>query len=345
MRILVDKLTSVTKNVPLSHRLKVTADFKPRDGVLLVVEVLDNKKIYNKIELVNGRFSMVKKGDVLVVALGERRALRGFVGAVPKQLATGGIIHLLNLGGVAGECTSASTQHVGMPMRLKVLGAVADESGKAMSIKQFTLFKPQKNLTSTVPLIIVSGTCMNVGKTSVASEIIKHASHSGYNVAAAKLAGIAALKDTEIMQDYGAVAVASFLDAGYTSTIGLNGDGSKLTYGALNYLSKSKPDAIIVEFGDGILGEYGVLTLLKDPSLRKRVKAHIGCAHDPVGALKLYELCKEMKMPLTLISGPVTDNSVGVGFIENNIHLQGVNALYNGKALYQAIEPLCFKKK
>ncbi len=345
MKIFVDKILSVTKNVPLTRQVLLTDAIPAKDGTLLAVEVMENKKVYNKVELRTGRFSIIKKGDTLVVALGQRRALMGFVGDIPTKVTKGDVIHLLNMGGVAGICTSSSAHEVGKPLRLKVLGALCDASKKVLSIKDSTLFKPEKKLRITIPLIAVSGTSMNVGKTSVASEIIRQATKKGYRFAAAKLAGIAALKDTEAMEDYGACGVTSFLDAGYSSTIGLNGNAAPLSYGALNYLAETThPDAIVVELGDGLLGDYGVMSILKDSGFRKAVTVHIGCAHDPVGAVKLSEICKKLKVPLSLISGPITDNSVGVGFVTKTIKIPAINALYNGVELFETIEPLCFKK-
>ncbi len=345
MKIFVDKILSVTKNVPLTHQVQITDVIPAKDGTLIAVEVLDNKKLYNKVELRTGRFSTVKKGDTLVVTLGQRRALMGFVGGIPKSIKKGDVIHLLNMGGVAGICTSSSTHEVGKPLRLKVLGALCDDKKKVLSIKDSVLFKPEKKLRITVPIIAVSGTSMNVGKTSVAAEIIRQATKKGYRIAAAKLAGIAALRDTEAMEDYGACGVTSFLDGGYSSTIGLNGSAAPLSFGALNFLAETTmPDAIVVELGDGLLGDYGVMSLLKDAGFRKAVTVHIGCAHDPVGAVKLSEICKKLKVPLSLISGPVTDNSVGVDFVNKAIKIPGINALYNGEELFATIEPLCFKK-
>ncbi len=345
MKVFVDKILSVTKNVPLTQRVNISDNIPAKDGTLIAVEVLENKKLYNKVELRTGRFSTIKKGDTLIVALGQRRALMGFVGDIPKSIKKGDVIHLLNMGGVAGICTSSSAYEVGKPLRLKVLGSVVDDTKRILNIKNSTLFKPAKKLLIKVPLIAVSGTSMNVGKTSVAAEIIRQATKHGYRIAAAKLAGIAALKDTEAMEDYGACGVTSFLDAGYSSTIGLNGNAAQISYGALNYLSETtKPDAIVVELGDGLLGDYGVMAILKDKGFRSAVKVHIGCAHDPVGAIKLDEICRKLKVPLAIISGPVTDNSVGVNFIKKTIKISGINALYNGEELFSTIEPICFKK-
>jgi len=55
---------------------------------------------------------------------------------------------------------------------------------------------------------------MNSGKTYAATELIKQATRAGLRVAAAKLSGIACLRDTLNMADHGAIAIASFLDCG-----------------------------------------------------------------------------------------------------------------------------------
>lgn len=341
MKIIVDKIASVTKNAKLKHELEITEKFTPEEGLIIAAEVLTNKRIYNKLELSSGRFSKIRKGDVIVGALGNRKALKGFVGHVPEKLKSGDVIHLLNLGGVCGVCTSENLNELGHAMKIRVLGAVINGSKKPLNIYQFRLFNPENKLKIKIPLIIVTGTCMNVGKTSAACEIIRCLTRKGIKVHGAKLAGIAALKDTKNMKDYGAKKTITITDAGHTSSIG--GDNPvKVSKGALNYLGKYKPEYIVIEFGDGIYGEYGVLDILADKEIRKNIIAHIGCANDPLGALKLYEVSKKAGMPLSVISGPVTDNSVGVQFIYKKIKLPAFNAFTHGKQLFEYLEKNCF---
>lgn len=346
MNILLDKIASVAKNANLLHDVMTTDKIIPQEGALLVVKVLEDKKTYNQLELVSGRLSTLKKGDIVVVALGNRRALKGFVGEVPQTLAVGDTIHILNLGGVAGICTSENVKEVGHALKVRVLGAVTSQSDQntPLNIKQFTLFTPKDNLESNVPLIVVSGTCMNVGKTSAACEIIKNANRKKLKLFAAKLAGVAALKDTENMKDYGAKTVVSFIDAGLTSTVS-NGNGSVgVAKGAIDYLAAGKPDYIVIEFGDGVYGEYGVMKTLQDKQIQKNIAAHVGCAHDPMGASKLVEVCAKIGAPIHLISGPVTDNSVGSKFITDKLNLPAINALYYGEQLFDHLFETCLKK-
>ncbi|EKD92985.1 MAG: hypothetical protein ACD_28C00284G0002 [uncultured bacterium] len=343
MKIKCTKIASVTKNAHLPSEVSVTSDFKPESGLLLVVEVLEDKKIYNQLELVSGRLSTLKKGDILAVALGNRKALKGFVGKIPEQLAVGHTIHILNIGGVAGICTSENLKEVGHALSVKVLGAIT-EGKKVLTIKAFKTFEPHSTLASKIPLIVVSGTCMNVGKTTVACETIKALSQKGFTVAAAKLTGIAALRDTENMKDYGASWSVSFLDAGFTSTVQNESEGVAITKGAIDHLSQYKPDVIVIEFGDGVFGEYGVMEILKDPEIQKNMGAHLGCAHDPMGATKLAEVCEQIGAPLTLISGPVTDNEVGVNFIKKFLNLPALNALTQPQDLFNHLSLPCLKQ-
>ena len=89
--------------------------------MLIAVEVLNNKSRYNTIELTSGRMAEVKKGDVVVGALGHRKALFGYSGHLPTELKPGDIVQLLNLGGVIGICDSINPSH-GEPFNCKVLG-------------------------------------------------------------------------------------------------------------------------------------------------------------------------------------------------------------------------------
>ncbi|MBD3328610.1 hypothetical protein GF340_04895 [Candidatus Peregrinibacteria bacterium] len=334
MQIKVDKIASCTKNVPLkAHDVEIRRKITAEDGAVIVVEVLQNKKIYNQLELTTGRLSTIHKNDILVVSLGSRRALKGFAGDVPKKVKYGDILHLLNFGGVTGICTSSSIGAVGQPLKVRVLGSVVDKNNNPINIQNYSIFKPENTIKSKIPVIAISGTCMHVGKTTIAAELIKTASHSNFKVAGAKVAGIAALRDTLKMEDYGAIKAVSITDAGHTTTANMEELSVAIAKGAINYLSKDNPDLIVIELGDGILGEYGVLNVLEDKEFQQVLAAHIGCAGDPLGAAKLFEICQAIGVPLHLISGPVTDNSVGTDFIKEYMNIKAFNCISQGERL------------
>src|SRR3984885_5746233 len=90
--IVVDKVASVTQACGLSHEVRVSADIPAEEGVVGAVEVLTNKSNYNTLELTSGRMAKVGKGDIVVGALGPRRALFGYSGHVPSELKPGDVI-------------------------------------------------------------------------------------------------------------------------------------------------------------------------------------------------------------------------------------------------------------
>lgn len=328
--ILIDKISSTTKNLELTHTETIIDNpetaLSCEMGTVLAAEILEDKTVYNELELPSGRMSKLKKGDIVAVALGQRRALKGFVGDLPETLYPNDVIHLLNMGGVAGVCTSANSTEVGDPMRIRILGGITRD-GKQLNIKQKTLFSPKPTMTSTVPLIIVTGTSMDSGKTTVAIEIVKSLTRMGMKLAGTKLTGVGAMRDLYKMQDYGVYNAVSFVDAGITSTANIDNETmANVTRGALDYLSADNPDAIIIEFGDGLMGKYGVNAILQIPEIQNNVRLHIGCAGDPIGAIGLAKGCADIGLPIDVISGPVTDNAVGKSIVQDELDVIVYNA-------------------
>ena len=81
-----------------------------------------------------------------------------------------------------------------------------------------------------------------------------------------------------------------------------------------------------------------------DKEIQAHTKVHIGCAHDPIGALKLSEICSEIGVPLNIISGPVTDNSVGQNFIADKIGIPTANAMTEGEKLFSLTKKIINQK-
>ena len=121
--ILVDKIASVTQACGLSHEVRVSAEIPAEEGVVVAVEVLTNKSTYNTLELTSGRMAKVGKGDLVVGALGHRKALFGYSGHIPAAVQPGDIIQMLNIGGVLGICDSVNPDK-GKPFDCRVIGSV-----------------------------------------------------------------------------------------------------------------------------------------------------------------------------------------------------------------------------
>src|SRR6478752_8588584 len=125
MLVTLDKVASVTSRVQLPPQLEITDLVRTERGAVVIVEALEEKSVYGELELIGGRLARIIKGDIIAGVLGERQALKGYVGAIPAQIAAGDTLHVLNMGGVIGLCSSANAE-VGQPLRVRVLGAVVN---------------------------------------------------------------------------------------------------------------------------------------------------------------------------------------------------------------------------
>ncbi len=251
----VDKIGSATSPLRLNRTVGVVSSSEsPRAGEVIAVRALTDSATYNMLELPTGRLAKINPGDLLIGVLGRRRALKGFVGDVPEAVQAGDHLHLLNMGGVIGCCTGHHSS-LGDAIRVEVIGLVCDEGGRVLNIADVAL--PLRfTLGDTAPIVMIAGTSMNSGKTYAATELIKQANRAGLRVAAAKLSGIACLRDTLNMADHGAIATASFLDCGLPSTVGAS-DLAPVAKAIVRRLNESSPDLIVVELGDGILAQMG----------------------------------------------------------------------------------------
>ncbi|MFA6093156.1 MAG: hypothetical protein WCU88_08205 [Elusimicrobiota bacterium] len=345
MKIVFDKIASATRNARVPREALLTKDILAEEGRVLAVRVRGTKSVYNTVEDVHGRMITLNDGDILAGILGARRALRGYAGVVPDRVAAGDLLDILNLGGVIGRCTSANIE-LGPPLKAEVLGAVlsfpvlGERTGIPASIKERAIPWADR-LAPSAPVVYVAGTCMNAGKTFACGEVIRHLTRKGYRVCAAKLTGVSLLRDTLSMCDLGAVRGLSFTDAGVASTS--QAVSVPVAKGLLNALNAEEPDVLVVELGDGILGDYGVQAILDDKELMPAGTAHLMCANDPVGAWGAVELYRTRygRTP-DVICGPATDNAVGRDYIEKNLGVRAINARLDHARLGEAVEALVF---
>jgi hypothetical protein len=139
------------------------------------------------------------------------------------------------------------------------------------------------------------------------------------------------MRDILAMKDYGAEAVLDFTDAGVACTGPEN--AAQTSRMLLSELAAKGVDLIVAETGDGIMGDYGVQGVLADPELRDCATAYVLCANDPVGVAGGVSFLREkFGVDVDVVSGPATDNRVGVRFVES-LNLPGINARNNPKAL------------
>ena len=335
VRLIADKIAAATKNVPLRHEVRCRKDIVAAEGYLVAGRIHGEKAVYNTLENTQGRMVPLHDGDIVVGVLGHRKALQGYSGEVPRSIRPGDHLHVLNLGGVVGRCTSVNPD-VGEPFGFEVLGTVLvfPEFGSRTGVPAhvgMNAIRANGSLGD-CPVVFVVGTSMNSGKTLASCHIIRTLATAGMKVGACKLTGVSLLRDSLHMQDYGAAWAVSFMDAGIVTTGPTTALSTARTL--ISYLVHEGAHVIVAELGDGLLGQYGVREILADAEIARRCNTLILCANDPVGAWGGVRLLRE-EFHLTphAISGPTTDNAVGTSYIESALGVPAINARSDGRRL------------
>jgi len=336
--VVVDKITSIAQACGLSHEVRIaTQDIPCEEGVVLVVEILNNKSTYNTLELTSGRMAKAARGDVIVGALGHRQALFGYSGHIPDTVRAGDVLQVLNIGGVLGVCDSVNPDK-GKPFDCRVLGCVlqfpflGERIGVPARVGHRKLDYQAALDTQGVPVVALAGTCMEAGKTAAACAIVSRMRHRGLVVHAFKATGVSLRRDILAMEDSGARRSMIFTDLGIVTTTATSGPA--LTRTMLTEMSQGRPDVVVFELGDGILGAYGVEAILSAPDIRDALTAVVLSANDPVAAWGGVKLLRErFDIEPCAVTGPATDNAVGVNIIQEQMGVRAVNAMSAGAEL------------
>ncbi len=335
--VVVDKIASVAQACGLSHEVRISPDIPAEEGVVIVVEILTNKATYNTLELTSGRMAKVRKGDIVVGALGHRKALFGYSGHIPASVKPGDTIQMLNIGGVLGACDSINPDK-GTPFDCRVLGValrfpyLGERIGVPARVGIRPLDQAARLETRQVPVVALAGTCMEAGKTAAACAMISRMRHRGLTVDAFKATGVSLRRDIMAMEDAGARRSAIFTDFGVVTTTRHNGPA--LTRAMLTELSAGKPDIIVFELGDGILGTYGVDAILECADIRAVLTGVALSANDPVAAWGGVKLLRErFGIEPCVVTGPATDNQVGIDLISEQLKVPAFNAISDGASL------------
>jgi hypothetical protein len=244
---------------------------------------------------------------------------------------------MLNIGGVLGICDSANPDK-GRPFDCRVLGTVlhfpylGERIGVPARVGLRKLDESAALDTGGVPVVALAGTCMEAGKTAAACAMISRMRHRGLVVDGFKATGVSLRRDILAMEDAGSRRTAIFTDFGIVTTTSKTGPA--LTRTMLTEMAAGKPDVIVFELGDGILGAYGVEAILDAADIRAALTAVVLSANDPVAAWGGVRLLRErFGIEPAAVTGPSTDNSVGVDIIREQLKVPAFNALTSGAAL------------
>lgn len=340
-RCTLDKIASVTKRLALDANAVLGEEIPAVAGTVVAARVLNAKTSYNTLEDVHGRMVALHPGDVIAGALGHRDALYGHAGRVPDSVKVGDELRLLNLGGVIGQ-TDGLSPSMEEPFKLEILGSVLEfpyfgrRVGVPAQVARAALPIRVPDPDELPPLVALVGTSMDAGKTTAAAALVRSLVRRGLTVAAGKMTGVSLRRDVLMMQDCGARPVSIFTDFGVVTTNKENAVAA--AHGLIAHLAESRPDLIVLEMGDGLLGTYGVDALLSDSVIASAIRSVILCAQDPVGAWGAQELLRsKYGMDADVVSGRVTDGVAGVRFCNEKLELPGHNALRDGEKLADVV--------
>lgn len=339
MKIKFDKIPSLLRNVPLSNESEIQSSVNSKEGLVIAVQALNSDAKNNILETTNGRLGKLITGDIVPAVLGKRRALKEYAGDIPSTLTMGDELYWLCESGLVGEINGIN-ERWGVPMKVNVLGALV-KNGKALNIKDFAI-PWKKDVDTSAPIIAVLATCMDSGKTTLICKLADYFNNDGITVAGAKLTGVAFMQDLFKMKDAGIGTVMDFVDAGLPSTCGAAEDAIVAACGVVSEINKTHPDLILAEFGDGIIGEYNVASILTHPSVKKHIIMTIVAANDLVSAWGAKLKMEELGLPVDVFTGPVVNSQTGVDFIEKNF---GIPAESNQRVVPKTISILEKKMK
>ncbi|MBI4243477.1 MAG: hypothetical protein HY606_05255 [Planctomycetes bacterium] len=325
-----DAIGSCVKRVQFPEDSYLYESGAPYPGDVLAVKIIDVNTNYNILETTAGKRIKLVRGQKIIGAAGTRWALRGFIGTLPDELKAGDIINVLNIGGVIGECIDYPP-YLGKATTAEFLGFISSAGGR-INLGKFT---PQVGrVTNYPPIIAVIGTCMNTGKTTATSALIKQFTGEGVNVACGKLSGVAAIKDVQEYTRSGAKVTATFNDFGWASSADIT-NISQVALRIIRYLAFSQPDLIILELGDGVIGKYGVSNLLSSVNFTKHVSEWVLCASDPAAAFGALKYISSYGIEPRAISGPVSDNLAGISAVAEFSTVPVISAIKSPDVLHK----------
>ena len=236
---------------------------RPAAGDAVVVQV-DRIGHHGHVETEWERRLRLYEGDRLVGVFGNRYATDVYEGRVLEARR----LHLLTTSGLIGTVTCRN-RNVGRPTTVKFLGYLADSLGQRINTKRLRLqLAPPPGRMPDIVLVV--GTGMSTGKTTVMRKILRAMSTSGVRVAGCKLTGTASPRDLHEMKATGAVLATDFSDYGFPSTYGESLDDLIRLMDLMGAAcGRAGAEIAMMEIADGFLQPETQMLLESDAILRR----------------------------------------------------------------------------
>jgi hypothetical protein len=289
---------------PEEYRLDLDS-LKPRPGDVALVQV-DRIGHHHVLETRSDRRLRLYKGDRLICVFGDRYATDVYEGRV-RDL---GKLHLLTGSGLVGTVV-ARHRDVSHPTRLSFLGYLADRTGVRVNLKS-RLFQPASRAARPLDVILVVGTGMSTGKTTVTRKVLQGLAARGLRVAGCKLTGTASPRDLCEYRATGAVHATDFSDFGFPSTYGASeAELVGLFDCMLDRCASNGAQTVVMEIADGILQRETRMVLRCD-EIRNRVRGLILAAACSGSALFAADALDKLGLDVWAVSGLFTNAPLSV---------------------------------
>ncbi len=297
--------------------VKKLEKIKWKTGDYVVGKITNPGNDQMKIELINGRMRSFMKGDLVVGALGERYATLEATGSW-RETEEDGIMHLLTGGGLIGKCTSKSVYLPNL-IEIEYQGHVIRDE-KVCHMDDFVKLIPYQKFD--LPVILLVGTSMSAGKTTVARIIVNQLKRAGLQIVAGKLTGASRYRDTLSLKDVGASYIFDFVDIGLPSSIYPREKFRKKLIQLLSKIQNTKADVAVIELGASPLEPYNGDIAFEE--LKDCVKCTVLCASDPYA---VYGVMKSFKLKPDIVSGIATNTYAGAELIEKLCAVKALNLI------------------
>jgi len=328
-------LPSLTRIAPLATT-PFTVSAEPRDAWATgdyVACVIDQPPTgHDELELPTGRMRPVMQGHRFIGALGARRATLSGTGSW-RLAAADGRMHLLTSAGLMGKLSS---QAPFLPDFLEVAyeGHVHINGSKA-TMAQCIPDVPTAPFQ--LPVILVTGTSMSMGKTTVAKTIVYRLKRLGYQVLGAKLTGAGRYRDVQAMSDAGADVIFDFVDAGLPSTVCPPDLYTQHLRTLLARMATETADVAVIEIGASPLEAYNGMTAIG--AIHDRVRCVALVASDPYAVRGILETAD---LNPDFVCGPATNTDAGRSLIEQLTGCRSLNVV--DEATTEALDQLLEEK-
>jgi hypothetical protein len=278
---------------------------RPAAGDAVVVQV-DRIGHHQHIETERERRLRMYAGDRLVGIFGNRYATDVYEGRVLEVRK----LHLLTTSGLIGTVTCRNRE-VGPPTTVRFLGYVVDSQGHRINTKRI-LLQPAPPRGHSPDLVLVVGTGMSTGKTTVMRKILRAMATGGVRVAGCKLTGTASPRDLYEMKATGAVLATDFSDYGFPSTYGESlEDLIQLMDQMGAACGRAGAEIAMIEVADGLL-QPETQMLLESDEVRRRVRGVVVAGACSSSLLFATEYLRKLGHEVWAASGLITNSPLFV---------------------------------